>query len=829
MTMGPTAPAALLRIGWRNARRSPWRSLLVVVLILLPVAAMVGGSAVLKTTTPTPDRLVTQGMGAADLLVYAGPDGSGALLRSLLPAGSTVEPFFSTSGTLQLPGMEVSSRVMSHDPEGLGHGFLTLVEGRLPAAAGEAAISSEVGRLAKAHLGGEIEVEGFGALHVVGLVEDELNLRARIVFLGPGPAQTAEATSGDVGWLVGLPAGTDPATLDFASPIHVDGQPPAHMTEPAFIVITRAEEVARRSEVGPAMIVLGGLALVNAALVAAAAFAVGVRRRQRELGLLAAAGGEPRHLAGTVLAEALLLGGLGAIGGVAAGLAAALAASPFLDGLTGHRNPAITPDVALLLVAVAMGVVTAVVASLVPAWSAGRLPVLVALSGRRPPASSGRTGLVAGLSLVVFAAGLTALGAALRFDEAGGWASTPLLLGGAVLGTLGFGACSPWLLGRLERPGLRLPVAGRIAFRDLARARSRNGPLVTALLAAFAATVALAAYLSSLEASQAARFRPSLFADQLVIAGPGFAQAGPEAARELGAVAAGQLVAAIGDDADAWVSPGEGDDQHHMLATGWVVVASPELVRALGVEGASADLEAGKVVLLAESDASVTSATIHLVSQADGSEVRRAVLPARLFVTGLVGDELPGALISPETAASLGLRAGEGWRSDQFLVRLPHPVTDTDLGRAASIAAAYPDTTVRASRPPEVAGAAFRAAMIAASIVFALSVTAIAVALGEAESRPDQRVLLAIGADPRVRRRIAAARAGAISLVGGALAVPAGLLPVWGLLASQQAPLVAPWPEIVASLAILPLLAVVGTWALSRPIPAWQAFRGPSS
>ena len=63
----------------------------------------------------------------------------------------------------------------------------------------------------------------------------------------------------------------------------------------------------------------------------------------------------------------------------------------------------------------------------------------------------------------------------------------------------------------------------------------------------------------------------------------------------------------------------------------------------------------------------------------------------------------------------------------------------------------------------------------------------IAVALGEAESRPEQRTLLAIGADPRLRRRITAARAGVIAILGGLLAVPSGRLPVWGLRALRRA------------------------------------------
>jgi hypothetical protein len=57
------------------------------------------------------------------------------------------------------------------------------------------------------------------------------------------------------------------------------------------------------------------------------------------------------------------------------------------------------------------------------------------------------------------------------------------------------------------------------------------------------------------------------------------------------------------------------------------------------------------------------------------------------------------------------------------------------------------------------------------------------------------------------------------------LAVPAGLLPVWGLLASRGAPLVVPVPEVIGAVAVLPLLAIGAAWMLGRPIPAWGAFR----
>jgi hypothetical protein len=80
-----------------------------------------------------------------------------------------------------------------------------------------------------------------------------------------------------------------------------------------------------------------------------------------------------------------------------------------------------------------------------------------------------------------------------------------------------------------------------------------------------------------------------------------------------------------------------------------------------------------------------------------------------------------------------------------------------------------------------------------------------------------------------LRRRITAARAGIIALLGGVLAVPAGLLPVWVLLITRHAPLVVPGLEVLAVVALLPILAIAATWLLSRPIPDWSAFGGRPS
>jgi putative ABC transport system permease protein len=62
-----------------------------------------------------------------------------------------------------------------------------------------------------------------------------------------------------------------------------------------------------------------------------------------------------------------------------------------------------------------------------------------------------------------------------------------------------------------------------------------------------------------------------------------------------------------------------------------------------------------------------------------------------------------------------------------------------------------------------------------------LMVVGVGLALMSQEARDDDTLLTLVGASPRVRRSRAAARAGVLTLLGAALAVPAGLLPICGL------------------------------------------------
>jgi putative ABC transport system permease protein len=831
-----SAIRALTRIAWRDIARHRGRSVLVALLVLLPVAAMVGGITIYRTTQISQERQDLARMGRADLIASAQTE---ADLLPYLPAGSTIERAVQSEGHLVLAGVRPSVDLRALDLDGLAQGMLDLVDGHLPHGSSEVAISRPVAALAKVGIGGTITLDGRPPATVVGLIEYPAYLDYRVVLVDPS---TYVLTENDFPtWLIDVPDGADPEAIVEAyqsgATVHsitLEARGPSRLG-------SNGNDSASGS-----ILVLGALALVEAALIASAAFAVSIRRRQRELGLLAATGATPRQLAAAVVAEAALLGLVACLGGVIVGLLGALALTPWLDELTQHRNGPLILDVGGVLGAVAVGFVAAIVAAVVPARTVARVPVLLALSGRRPSQAPASRTLWMGLAFVGLSVAMTIVGATVR--DQNGSTNFVLLVGGAVLGTLGFGACSPWLLERLEGLASRLPVSGRIAFRDTARARSRSSPIVTAVLAGLAAAIALGAFTASRDAEELAHWTPQLHTDELVISGPGAAAAGADLIAEPGVVRGAQvpgLVVKAPGPYPMYTFPDARDADGKLINTlagcsncnpdafssyqvSGVAAATPALLALAHAEAGADDLRQGRVVLLTAGPMTATVMEVVLYDNDTGEITKRMTFPVSVINVGVRGNYLPEAFLPDAAIKALGLAAGRlndqdaGWT---FVAQYDHAIGDAEISRAQAIAAAYPDTTAVTDLAPVRPGEGFRFVLIGLVLLFAVSVTAIAIALGEAESRPEQRSLLALGADPRLRRRIAAARAAVLALLAGILAVPAGLLPMWGIFVSRGTHLAVPTLEIAAAVVLLPLLAVASAWLLSRPIPDWNAFR----
>jgi putative ABC transport system permease protein len=112
-----------------------------------------------------------------------------------------------------------------------------------------------------------------------------------------------------------------------------------------------------------------------------------------------------------------------------------------------------------------------------------------------------------------------------------------------------------------------------------------------------------------------------------------------------------------------------------------------------------------------------------------------------------------------------------------------------------------------------------------AALVIALGATGIAVGLAAAESRADLATLAAVGAAPRMRRRVAGGQGAVVAVLGTALGVVAGsvlgIVIVLMLRHGQPVPdmswqLAVPWPELAALAVGIPVLATAAGFVFTR-------------
>ena len=250
----------------------------------------------------------------------------------------------------------------------------------------------------------------------------------------------------------------------------------------------------------------GALLLVAAVVLFAGAFLIfntlsmTVAELTREVGLLRAAGTTRAQVMGLVLLQALFLGVVGSVLGVAAGIGFAALALTSVRSTGPVTFAAPTISAASVTLTLVVGIVLTLAAALEPAWRAGRIPPVEALRRGPPGAAAGAARL---RWLVVVFAVLAA--GALTFWPASGGAGNGILNGVGSSGTWGplvvYGLLlvSVLVLPRVLRPLVRiggLPFRvfrneERLARSSLTRDRSRTALTAGALVVGVAMIVAL--------------------------------------------------------------------------------------------------------------------------------------------------------------------------------------------------------------------------------------------------------------------------------------------------------------------------------------------------
>ncbi|WP_188191618.1 FtsX-like permease family protein [Nonomuraea sp. SYSU D8015] len=844
---------AALRISRRDALRFKGRTALIMVMIGLPVLVITAVLTGAATTDLTLRETLSSTLGAADARIDTIP--ARTPIKQNYDGGVPNQPLIESSGPPWTPAeinklldgrlLRYQSNVVDakladgwssvevfeadlRDP--MTSGMRALVEGRFPAAPGEVAVSPEmVDRGAR--IGGTIQVwRPDRTVRVVGVVAHPNRPGLREMVALPEGLLPHQNDGNSSGWLIDTRAPVQWADI-------------RRLNDQGLVVLSRAVvESATPDETGIADFApddgMRGLAWLGIAVVliitetvllAGPAFAVGLRRRRRELAVIAAQGADGPQLQTIVLADGLVLGGAAALLGAALGIGAgAVAEGVAARVLDWQHGPLDVPWSQVLGVAF-LGLISGLTAALVPAVQASRQSPAQVLAGRAAVDTRERAGRpMVGIVLVVLGLGGSV------YAVSHGVLS---VAASAVLLVLGLVALMPWLVRATGGLAARLPLALRLSVRDASRHRVRTASAAAAVMAATMGAVTLGIGASSSYAAREAARDSVVPVGTMTIrahdaTGPTWARLRAAVQQSLPGVSLveglepedtrGRNVlltvggrncgdrcshgfyapVPVGDERLLALLQGRRDPQAAAaLAAGKVVAFDPAVVRDgmvelnaryWNAEGATS----GKVwrvpaVVARGADANQGGVIVPagVLAQAGFKAV-----PRTLYAAGVTVEELPLQthlrVVGAETAY---INLERGYDEDRFFVLL---------------------------------------ILLGAALVLVLGGTFAATGLAAADMRQDLDTLSAVGGAPRVRRLVVAAQAAYISGLGALVGLPAGavsgIVATWPLtregFRQQGDPVAAfgpttidvPWLFLAGVVIGLPLLAALVAGAFTR-------------
>jgi putative ABC transport system permease protein len=363
---------------------------------------------------------------------------------------------------------------------------LTYPKGHGPQADGEVALLESTADKKHIALGDTVSVVGNGPrqnLRVVGLAKfggvTAFGGAAVAVVTLP-QAQRLNGTPGQLSEVsVAAKPGVQPAEL----------RNQIRRVSPATVAVRTGKENADKNSrdirdqlsfLRTALLAFAGISLFVGAFIIFNTFSITVAQRMREFALLRTLGASRRQVMGQVLAEGFVIGAIGSVVGLFAGLALA----PVLRALfkaIGADLPSSgnVVETRTIVVSLLIGTIVTLVSGLVPAIRATHVPPVAALrEGAVLPPSRGHR-FVTPAGVVMAALGALALAAGLF-----GGAGVTLVGLGALLVFLGVAVLSPKLVPPLTAAvGRPLPgLMGRLARENAVRQPGRTAVTASALM-----------------------------------------------------------------------------------------------------------------------------------------------------------------------------------------------------------------------------------------------------------------------------------------------------------------------------------------------------------
>lgn len=871
---------AALKVAVRNARRNRKRTIFLVLLVAVPVALGVVVAGLVRASSLTPAERAQLQLGTADALVHV--EGGDEVMQWVEDTARTIEPGleflrFGRRGVV-LDNFEYATATDLDLTSPLTDGMLLMLEGRAPTDPGEVAVSPAVSEVVGAGIGGTVEFDDLvgGELEVVGLVAEPVARRDKTILLWPGALGDASSMA-----LVGGP-NADGVTAQvqdmwwsggrqqfWPEPAVEPVPPELELVEPdVYVFLTETEigrlvEIAQQNPDDPGAVMAaasemvfgsgrrfsgadiyiegrnsimrqGGfesssgllatgastLLLIEVAFITGAAFAAGTRRRLREIGLLGSSGASERHIRTTVVGEGLSIGLTGAVVGILLGIAVLVLGRPLIQPLVSRLITGVGVAWTDLIGPVAVALVAVLVAVLIPARTASRIPTTAALRGRMPASPPRRWIIPAGLAC----SGLGALLVTVAIASTSNFSGAMVGVGGGLI-VGGVAMLSSPILAGVSKLADHVPATGRLVLRDSGRHRTRASVAVAAIMVILLAPTVLLSMAKTNEQQRLLYGLPAP-ANHLLVSGTtdqNSFESRPLTDDEIAAIAAivperevarfetvgmhvrtrEQLAIETSDiERRSTIQFGSTSDR--------VAVANPALLDLLDDAGVTRAIDQGQIVVLGVEDKD-TSVSL------DFAELEAVEIPVPV-----VESAMPRVLL-PEAVAD---RYDSRERRTMALFVLDRPLTDPEF--AEMQATVNPETS---GGRDTMSDAAVYTILAGITLLAVLIVIALVTAVSAAEVDEELATIVAVGAPGSFRRRFLALLTGYQTLIGAALAVPLGIglmkvftsaQDVWyiGTFGELKGSTIfLPWPALVALVVATPIVVGLLTLVSVRSAP----------
>ena len=797
--------------------------MLILALIIVAITATVVGSAV-ATNAPPPSNA---GFGAANYMAtISGTDlHSGtqiAYVEHLFGRVDVIE-----NQTLRVPGSTSTYQLRAQNSNGpYGAPMLSLLSGRFPLAAGQAAVTPGLASNFNLKVGDVFQVGGMSR-RVVGIVENPQSLLDEFALVEPGQVKSPT----QVTMLFDAPGGASDSRA-------LSGDA---LSGPNGLIQLSAVST---NPVNPETISLAVLTIgmILIALMAVGGFTVIAQRRLRSLGMLASIGATDKNVSLVVRANGVIVGVVGALVGTVFGLMLWFVYRPTLEQSAHHVIGVFALPWLVVVAAVVLALIATYLGAARPARAVTRLSVMAALSGRPSAPRQVHRSALPGIAFLVVA--FLLLGYSGGTNHGSGTGGTPELVLGIVAIIPAIILLAPFLLVGLGKLARRTPVAVRIALRDLARYRARSASALAAvslgvMIAVIIATAAQARYSNVWDQPG-----PNLASNQLVVYTSGRSAPIQPSASQLRSQAktADDIGTSLGAQhliALESTTAGLQNDAGTRQFAGSIYVATPQLLQAFGISPSEVNPNADFLTALPGFVGAsgiemfwckATGTPAKAIGRTSGGTVTENPCTASGVLRNPViqeigalppGTSAPNTVITEHAVRAFDLAATmatSGW-----LIESPEHLTTSQIHNAQTSAAGAGMSIESKNDQPTSNGVINWAT--AFGIAIALCILAMSVGLIRSETAGDLRTLAATGASSRTRRMLTAATAGALGLLGAVLGTFAGYVGVIGWLRDNSvnggisALGNVPVANLLVILLGLPLVAAAAGWLFAGRQP----------